>query len=346
MAKQIPSSPSNKKISELYRRIKEKTLILQPEFQRKLVWTPGHREAFIDTILKGLPFPEIYTAQSGVDIEKIETQEVVVDGQQRLSTIVQYIDEPEDSKVFGKIIPKYKDLSPKKQKEFLNYNVVIRDLEDISSETIREIFKRINQTKFNLEQVEIQNAIYDGEFISTAKEILKSVEHEHIPIFSESEMSRMSDLHFILSVMSTLESGGYFTRDKEIEEMVARFNDNFLQKDSISERIVSVLRGVKSMQLEADSIWYRKSNFFTLIVELCKLENINYSEIKPKLLALEKNVLENKYTPRDDNEFATYYGYMYTGTNSRQARVVRSQIFRQNVLEKQENTRDGKLAKE
>lgn len=87
------------------------------------------------------------------------------------------------------------------------------------------------------------------------------------------------------------------------------------------------------MNLEPDSIWYRKSNFFTLVIELCKLENLNFEIIKPKLLDLEKNVLENKYTPREENEFATYYGYMYTGTNSRQARVVRSEIFNKNVLQ-------------
>ena len=294
MARQIPSSPSNKKISELYKRIKENTLILQPDFQRKFVWTPGHKEAFIETILKGLPFPEIYTAQSGIDIEKIETQEVVVDGQQRLSTLVQYIEEPEDSKICGKLVPKFKDLGTDSQKESLNYNVVIRDLEDISPDLIREIFKRINQTKFNLEQVEIQNAVYDGEFITTAKEILNSVESEHIPIFSESEMSRMSDLHFILSVMSTLELGGYFTRDAEIEKMVAMFNDNFPNKETALNKIVSVLKGIKSMNLEPDSIWYRKSNFFTLAIELCKLENINFETIKPKLLNLEKNVIVNK----------------------------------------------------
>lgn len=333
MAKQIPSSPSNKKISELYKRIKEKTLILQPDFQRKFVWTSNHKEAFIETILKGLPFPEIYTAQSGIDIEKIETQEVVVDGQQRLSTLVQYIDEPADSKIFGKLVPKFKDLGTDNQKEFLNYNVVIRDLEDITPELIREIFKRINQTKFSLEQVEIQNAVYDGEFITTAKEILKSIESEHIPIFSESEMSRMSDLHFILSVMSTLEIGGYFTRDVEIEKMIAMFNDNFPNKTAAEHKIISVLKGIKHMNLEPDSIWYRKSNFFTLVIELCKLETVNYEEIKPRLLELEKRVLENKYTPRDENEFATYYAYMYTGTNSRQARVVRSDIFNKNVLQ-------------
>lgn len=333
MAKQIPASPGNKKISELYRRINEKSLILQPEFQRKFVWNTSHKESFIETILLGLPFPEIYTAQSGVDIEKIETQEVVVDGQQRLSTILEYIDEKVESKVFGKLVPKFKSLAGEDQKDFLNYNVVVRDLGDLSSEQIREIFKRINQTKFSLEQVEIQNAVYDGEFITTAKEILKSIEAVHLPIFSDSEMSRMSDLHFILLVMTTLEVGGYFSRDAEIEKYIALYNDEYERKEYVKEKILSVLYGIKDMNLFDDSIWYRKSNFFTLVVELSKLEiAIDYNHLKQLLLNLEQNVLDNKYTPKGENQFSTYYSYMYTGTNSRQARVIRSEIFIQNVL--------------
>ncbi|KAA6337396.1 hypothetical protein EZS27_014514 [termite gut metagenome] len=334
MAKQTPSSPSNKKISELYSRIKNNTLSLQPEFQRKLVWTNRHKEAFIDTILRGLPFPEIYTAQSNVNIEKIETQEFVVDGQQRLSTIVQYIDEPEDSIIFGKEVKKYKNLEADAQKDFLNYNVVIRDLQDIPIDLIKEIFSRINQTQFSLQPVEIQNAFYDGEFITTAKEILQSIEQEHIPIFSDSEMSRMSDLHFILLVMSTLENGGYFNRDTEIEKMIQTYDNSYPNKESIKNKIISILCGIKSMELEMDSIWYRKSNFFTLVIELYKIEipeRLNYMEIKLTLQEFEKNVLANKSTPRKENDFAEYYGYMYTGTNSRQARVVRSEIFRRRV---------------
>lgn len=332
MARQIPASPGNKKISELYKRVREGSLILQPDFQRKFVWNTSHKEDFIETILNGLPFPEIYTAQTGVDIAKIETQEVVVDGQQRLSTIVQYIDEEDDSKIFGKKVKKFKSLSTDEQRDFLNYNVVIRDLGDIPSETIREIFKRINQTKFNLEQVEIQNAVYDGEFISTAKEILENIDIEHIPIFSDSEMSRMSDLHFILLVMSTLETGGYFTRDSDIEKFITTYNDIYENKEDIKLRILIALDGIKDLNLDNDSIWYRKSNFFTLLVEVCKIDNPNFSVLKPKLIEFEANVLENKYTPKGENEFSTYYAYMYTGTNSRQARVVRSEIFQKYII--------------
>ncbi|HTB06271.1 MAG TPA: DUF262 domain-containing protein [Bacteroidia bacterium] len=332
MAKQIPASPSNKKISELYKRIKEGSLILQPDFQRKFVWNTAHKEAFIDTILKGLPFPEIYTAQSGVDIAKIESQEVIVDGQQRLSTILQYIEEMEDSKIFGKKVPKYKKLMPDDQKDFLNYNVVIRDLGDITSEEIREIFKRINQTKFSLEQIEIHNAVYDGEFISTAKEILKEINPQHMPIFSDSELSRMSDLHFILLIMSTLEVGGYFFRDTEVEKLIIQYNDTYENKEEMMKKILEILNGIRGLNLEIDSIWYRKSNFFTAVVEFCKVPNLQFTGIKEKLVDFEKHVLDNKLTKKDENDFALYYTYMYTGTNSRQARVSRAEIFRKYIL--------------
>lgn len=335
MARQFPASPSNKKISDIYKRIREGSLILQPEFQRKFVWSTMHQESFIDTILKGLPFPEIYTAQSGVDIEKIETREVIVDGQQRLSTIVQYIDESIDSKTFGKRVAKFKDLSEDEQRDFLNYNVVIRDLGDINSDLIREIFNRINQTKFSLEQVEIQNAVYDGEFISTAKEILEDIDTEHIPIFSDSEMSRMSDLHFILLTMSTLENGGYFSLDREIEKFIANYNNEYPNKDKIKHIIVDALNDMKNLRLDSDSIWYRKSNFFTLLIETCISTDTNLSLIRERLIEFEKQILANKYTPKGENDFATYYSYMYTGTNQRQARVVRSELFRKYILTNQ-----------
>ena len=111
MSKQITTSPSNRKISALYKDIKRENLILQPDFQRRFVWNNKHKEKFIDTILEGYPVPEIYVAQRGIDIETIESEEVVVDGQQRLHTIVEYIDEPEESTVFGNIVKKYRNLS-------------------------------------------------------------------------------------------------------------------------------------------------------------------------------------------------------------------------------------------
>lgn len=329
MAKQIPSSPSNKKISDIYNGIKNGTLVLQPEFQRKLVWTDVHKKAFIDTILNGLPFPEIYIAQSGIDIQKVESREVVVDGQQRLSTIHQYIDEPDNDKVFGKFT--FNSLDESSKKDFLNYNVVIRDLQDVEPSMIRDIFRRINQTKFNLKEIEIQNAIYDGAFISTAKEILDSIDTDHMPIFNESALTRMADLQFILLVMSTIENDGYFYGDSEIEKMIITFNDKYENSEHIKEKIISLLNNIKSLDIELDSMWYNKSNFFTLVVELSKV-SLDIKQLKPKLLDFQSKILQYLNTAEVDNDISIYYAQTYSGTNSRKARVTRGDIFCKYIL--------------
>lgn len=333
MAKQIHASPSVKKITEIYQRIKAETLITQPEFQRKFVWNRAHKEKFIDTILNGYPFPEIYIAQKGVDLVTIQNQDVVVDGQQRLRTIVQYIDEPEDSKEFGKDVKKYKDLTENEKREFLNYYVVFRDLGDVEPEIIIEIFKRINLTQYSLHQVEIANAVYDGEFITTAKEILASIDLSGLPTFSDSEILRMADLYFILLLISTIENEGYFTRDSQIEPCIINNNDSYKNSDTVKSGLISTIDKITALQLEPDTIWYRKSNLFTLIIELYKLgSEIDVNRYKEKLIQFENNILSNKNADRDENDFSKYYSYMYTGTNSRQARVTRSELFRKYVI--------------
>ena len=106
--KLIDAPSSNKKIVELYNMMKTGELVLHPDFQRKLVWNNRHKENFIETILRGFPFPEIYFADGDLDLESMKSQTLVVDGQQRLSTIYQYITENEALEC--KNIPKFSEL--------------------------------------------------------------------------------------------------------------------------------------------------------------------------------------------------------------------------------------------
>lgn len=325
MNQYIPAAPTSKKISDLVDLIKRERLILQPEFQRNLVWTAKHKEAFIDTILKGLPFPEIYIAQRGVDLDTLETQEVVVDGQQRLSSICEYI---QDSS-FCKTIKKYADLTPDEKRMFLNYDVTIRDLKDASSEIIKDIFRRINQTKYNLSPIEIQHAIYDGAFISAGYDILDRLDSQKLIIFNESEISRMSDLNFVLLLLATYEEGGYYNGNSKTEQYIILFNEDYPGKEETVEKLSAIFRTIEDIQLSEDSIWYRKSNFFTLVTELMKLEVIPNS-LNECLTKFEDNILHNK--DNTENDFGKYYARMFTGTNSRAARVERGEYFRKHVL--------------
>lgn len=326
MATAISSSPSTKKISDLINYIKRGDLVLQPEFQRKLVWNPKHKEAFIDTILQGYPFPEIYLADSGVDLETLETQQVVVDGQQRLSTIMEYVGGGLECK---KIVP-FNDLDVQSKKDFLNYDVVVRDLKDTAPDLIREIFKRINQTKYNLNSVEIQNAIYDGEFISTAKEILNLFDREALPVFSDNDVSRMEDLNFMLQIMATYEEGGYFGGNTKTERYIMMYNDEYPNKEIVKDLFIRTISFVIELGVSPDSMWFRKSNFFTMFVEMLKAVDIP-DDIKGRLDNFESEVMRNK--GNDSSEYGKYYAVMYTGTNSRAARFERGRLFKIGVIE-------------
>lgn len=317
---QIPSSPSTKKISDLIGMINRGDLILQPDFQRKLVWSIRHKESFIDTILKGFPFPEIYIAQSGIDLETFQAQQVVVDGQQRLSTIISYI----NGELPCKKILRYSALDNQQKAAFLNYDVVVRDLKDASSDTIKEVFRRINLTQYRLNDIEINNAIYEGEFISTAKDILNHLDNGSFPLFSDNELNRMGDLNYILMIMATLEEGGYFAGNTMTGEYIIKYDDSYKNAETMKDKILNLFHVIKTFNLDTDSMWYRKSNFFTMFVELSKVSQIP-DDIVAKIHSFEDEVLANK--GNEENDFGKYYSVMYTGTNSRGARIKRADIF-------------------
>ena len=324
---QIPSSPSTKKISDLIGMIKRGDLILQPDFQRKLVWSIRHKESFIDTILKGFPFPEIYIAQSGIDLETFQAQQVVVDGQQRLSTIISYI----NGELPCKKILRYSALDNQQKAAFLNYDVVVRDLKDASSDTIKEVFRRINLTQYRLNDIEINNAIYEGEFISTAKDILNHLDNGSFPLFSDNELNRMGDLNYIIMIMATLEEGGYFAGNTMTGEYIVKYDDSYENAETMKDKILNLFHVIETFNLDTDSMWYRKSNFFTMFVELSKVSQIP-DDIVAKIHSFEDEVLANK--GNEENDFGKYYSVMYTGTNSRSARIKRADIFYKYCLAK------------
>src|SRR6266545_6190333 len=64
-------------------------LELRPPFQRKPVWSDKQRCALIESVLLDIPIPELYVQVT--QSEDGSEQYGVVDGQQRLRTILQFI---------------------------------------------------------------------------------------------------------------------------------------------------------------------------------------------------------------------------------------------------------------
>lgn len=293
----------SRQIIDLMNEIKGGKLILAPYFQRKLVWRKIHKIDFIKTILMGFPFPEIFIANGDIDIEKMTNTSRVVDGQQRLNSIDEFIKNKFD--VDGKF---YSSLSADEKAEFLKYEVAVIDL-DIRHDDpdIQEIFKRLNRTFYALSNIEKISSEYGAsEFMLVAKLLAKELpsyfysddiddmnentEIEFDPnmspdfiswaksknvskfnelitgdsIFSGYELSRQVHLNYVLNILGTIESGIYNRNiDKEVLE---QFAENYVQKDIIVEKLQKVASFILKMKLKKSSYWNNKANMFTLII--------------------------------------------------------------------------------
>jgi hypothetical protein len=163
----MKTTATNKRIRELLTAIGDGTLIPRPEFQRRLVWALRHKNAFIKTVLEGYPFPEIYIAAGDVDLSTGAGTLMLVDGQQRLSTLYDYFHGSNELRL--KDITPYEKLNDSQKRDFLEYEVVVRDLGALDLDQIKEVFRRINSTSYALNAMEIENARYDGEFKGLAE---------------------------------------------------------------------------------------------------------------------------------------------------------------------------------
>lgn len=165
----------SREIVDLMSAMRNSGLTLSPYFQRNLVWRDAHKRDFIDTILNGFPFPQIFLARGPIDLETMTAAQAVVDGQQRLSAIREFVSGNLD--VNGK---RFSDLTNKEKEEFLKYEVAVIDFDlDVGDPRLKDVFHRLNRTYYALSAIEKLASEYSAsEFMLVARilagEILKT----------------------------------------------------------------------------------------------------------------------------------------------------------------------------
>jgi hypothetical protein len=197
-----------------------------------------------------------------------EGSQLLVDGLQRVNTIVQYFDGSTELKLTK--VPAYKDLAEDEKKAFLQYDVSVRDLGAVSRETIIEVFRRINATKYSLSDIEINNAVYAGALKKFGEQVAAWDFFQSHGIFNAADYKRMGDLRFVLNVICTLVEG-YYNRDDALEEMLDRFNDDFPFQQETHDRLKHTTDFIEECGFGAKERVWRKADLFTLLVELDSL---------------------------------------------------------------------------
>lgn len=338
------TSAENRRVRQLMAGIASGEIMPRPEFQRKLVWSNSDKLSFLDTVLRGYPFPEIYLATGEVNLETAEGTELLVDGQQRVTTLHQYFTGSNALKLGPETTP-YRELSPQQQAAFLNYEVAVRHLGIIKPEEIKDVFRRINSTSYSLNAMEIQNARYNGPMKQCAEVLSQREFFERHNMFSAREIRRMRDLVYCITIVISMLSN-YFHRDDDIEAFLERYNDEFPEGPEITERFDRTAAFIEDCAFPRDSRAWKKTDLLVLIVELDRVLNRDGRALDPRPVgaAVERfyeRVEREMAEPSGDEALQTYFKTTVQATNDRSSRLNRGRVIRSVILSAEEGAQPG-----
>ncbi len=200
-------------------------LTIQPEYQRNYLYAEqnGAREiAVIESVLKGYPIGLLYFNR--VDDNHLE----VLDGQQRITSLGRFLTRKFAIRING--MEQYFDYMAEDLKEkILKTELLVYECEGTESQ-IKEWFKTINIVGLPLEEQEILNAVYCGQFVTKAKEVFSNSQNANInkwAAFLRGNVKRQAYLHTALEWVSKGNISSYMSlhrNDDNIRELETYFN--------------------------------------------------------------------------------------------------------------------------
>ena len=184
-------------------------LELSPDFQRRAVWSEKAKSYLIDTIIRGRPIPKILISQR---LEGSRAVRVVVDGQQRLRAILEFINgdfaisRAHNKEKAGQTYP---TMTETERKGLLQYELGVDVLFDLAYQDLLDIFARINSYTVTLNQQEKLHAEYLGYFKQTAFALgLKYVDYFlRASVMTKAKVTRMGEAELAGDMLMALVGG-------------------------------------------------------------------------------------------------------------------------------------------
>lgn len=239
------------KVSDFIGWYQSNSLILNPDFQRRSVWDNKSKSYLIDTIIRGLPIPVIILRDKKTSLDSFLPLKEVVDGQQRLRTVISFvlggIDEKNPDFKLSKIHNEsfggnnFHNLPTESKQEILDYEFFVHVLPStVSNREILEIFSRMNSTGIKLNDQELRNASYHGEFKSIAFSLANSFYDYWINwgVFTDSKIARMEEVEFVNDLLIISLNG----IQRRTPEYITSFYKDYDEEDSIPQKDLIISR--------------------------------------------------------------------------------------------------------
>ncbi len=295
-----------------------KKLNLQPDFQRRKVWPKAAKSYLIDTILRGLPIPEVFaysTRDGGM---------AIIDGQQRLSVIIDFASADLHAWTAGKIVS-FEDLSSEQAQAFHSYRIVFRVIKGSDSFLVRDIFQRLNRYVVALNHQELRHARAESGIIKLA-EALATEEFWRTSGFSRVRtVTRMKDVEFVLELLIAASLGPQDGTREALDRAIEKIQD--LTKVQ-TEYTATLDLAKKIFREDSLSGKITRGDFYSLFLVLKQLKGMKITEkecakVKQALYEFKEEVKSD--SPR--KEALDYLRSSALGSSHIEQRQVRAEIL-------------------
>ena len=224
-------------------------LTLNPKFQRRAVWTPQSKSYLVDTILLGLPLP-IFFLRQNTDFKSKKTTREVVDGQQRLRAIFDFIENGfplrrAQNEEYGGCY--FSELPPDVQTDFLSYELSVNVLIDLNDKDVLDIFARLNSYGVKLNRQELINAKYFGYFKQTVYSLgFDFTKYWEVnKLFSNANIMRMKEAEFVSELLVAMLDG--IQDVNGIDKYYAKYDEAFDERTELIERFEKTMDFIASI---------------------------------------------------------------------------------------------------
>ena len=320
-------------------------LDLSPNFQRRSVWSSTAKAFLADTIIRGKPFPKIILMQEFKDGRTIR---VVVDGQQRLRAIFDFLSDgikvsrAHNKEHAGKV---FSQLPQEIQDDFLTYEVGCDILNDAPLRELLDIFARINRYTVKLNSQELRNAQYSGFFKTRAFELgYEFVEYwQSAKILTQNQVNRMGEAELASDLL-----GAFLVKIQSTKALEATYRNFEDEEGEIPEAVERCRNAVKEAakiypddEIQ-DTSWTSKHLYYSLVTCIGHIQspipNLRGTSLTPEIFRNTKkmrsilNGISSDYqtyspqpmrssSPQELKEFIKTSTLATTDTQSRISRV-------------------------
>jgi mRNA-degrading endonuclease YafQ of YafQ-DinJ toxin-antitoxin module len=218
-----------------------KELIVNKNYQRSAsVWPEAARTYLVDTILNGYVVPKVYFYQV-FDKSRKKVIREIVDGQQRLTTILSYLENEfpltsRSTKFEGK---KFEDLDDEQQQAYLTYPIEVDIIYSAEQSDLLAMFTRMNAYTAPLNPAEKRHAQFEGPFKWFILEANATIGPRlvELGVITSKQSIRMQDAEFLTELAIVLENGITNKSEKGLSDIYKKYDKEFSRESEYRKKI-------------------------------------------------------------------------------------------------------------